>query len=78
MLEKLTPEYVAPVVAYLCTEENANTASVFVVGGGKVQRVALFQNEGANFDTPPSVQDVAAHWSEIDDLSAAKQANFKL
>lgn len=78
VLEKLTPEYVAPVVAYLCTEENANTASVFVVGGGKVQRVALFQNEGANFDTPPSVQDVAAHWSEIDDLSAAKQANFKL
>ncbi len=66
VLEKLTPEYVAPVVAYLCTEENPNTASVFVVGGGKVQRVALFQNEGANFDTPPSVQDVASHWSEID------------
>ena len=78
VLEKLTPEYVAPVVAYLCTEENPNTASVFIVGGGKVQRVALFQNEGANFDKPPSVQDVASHWSEIDDLSAAKQANFKL
>jgi NAD(P)-dependent dehydrogenase (short-subunit alcohol dehydrogenase family) len=78
VLEKLTPEYVAPVVAYLATEENPNNASVFVVGGGKVQRVALFQNDGITFDKPPTVDDVAAHWDEITDLSAAKQANFKL
>jgi NAD(P)-dependent dehydrogenase (short-subunit alcohol dehydrogenase family) len=78
VLEKLTPEYVAPVVSYLCTEENPNSASVFVVGGGKVQRVALFQNDGITFDTPPTVDDVAAQWDQITDLSAAKQANFKL
>jgi NAD(P)-dependent dehydrogenase (short-subunit alcohol dehydrogenase family) len=78
VLEKLTPEYVAPVVAYLCTEENPNSASVFVVGGGKVQRVALFQTDGVNFDKPPTVDDIAAHWDEITDLSAAKQADFKL
>jgi NAD(P)-dependent dehydrogenase (short-subunit alcohol dehydrogenase family) len=78
VLEKLTPEYVAPVVSYLCTEENPNNASVFVVGGGKVQRVALFQNDGITFDKPPTVDDVSAHWGEITDLSAAKQANFKL
>lgn len=46
VLEKLTPEFVAPVVAYLCTEECADNASVYVVGGGKVQRVALFGNDG--------------------------------
>jgi NAD(P)-dependent dehydrogenase (short-subunit alcohol dehydrogenase family) len=78
VLEKLTPEYVAPVVSYLCTEENPNNASVFVVGGGKVQRVALFQNDGITFDKPPTVDDIAARWGEITDLSAAKQANFKL
>jgi NAD(P)-dependent dehydrogenase (short-subunit alcohol dehydrogenase family) len=78
VLEKLTPEYVAPVVSYLCTEENPNSASVFVVGGGKVQRVALFQNDGITFDKPPTVDDVATHWNEITDLSAAKQADFKL
>ncbi len=78
VFEKLTPEFVAPVVAYLCTEECADTASVFVVGGGKVQRVALFQNEGANFEKPPSVQDIAAHWGEITDLSHAERAAFKL
>src|SRR5271154_5137025 len=77
-LEKLTPEFVAPVVAYLCSEENPNTASVFIVGGGKVQRVALFQNDGAKFEKPPSVQDIAAQWDEINDLSKPQKADFKL
>ena len=78
VFKKLTPEYVAPVVSYLCTEEVPDTASVFIVGGGKVQRAALFQNEGFTFGEVPSVDDVAAQWSKIDDLSAAKQANFSL
>jgi NAD(P)-dependent dehydrogenase (short-subunit alcohol dehydrogenase family) len=78
VFEKLTPDFVAPVVGYLCTEECADTASVFIVGGGKVQRAALFQNEGVNFDKPPSVEDIAAHWGEIADLSAAQKADFSL
>ncbi|CAN5247717.1 SDR family oxidoreductase [soil metagenome] len=78
VLKNLTPEFVAPVVAHLCTEELADTDSVFIVGGGKVQRTALFQNEGVTFTTPPSVDDIAEKWSEITDLGAAKQANFNL
>jgi NAD(P)-dependent dehydrogenase (short-subunit alcohol dehydrogenase family) len=78
VLEKLKPEYVAPVVAYLCTEESTDNGAVFVVGGGSAQRVALFQNAGPKFDSPPSVDEIAAHWSEITDLSGAKQATFSL
>jgi NAD(P)-dependent dehydrogenase (short-subunit alcohol dehydrogenase family) len=78
VFEKLTPEYVAPVVAYLCSEEVPDTASVFIVGGGKVQRAALFENDGVTFSGVPSVDDVAAKWNEIDDLSAPKQATFSL
>lgn len=78
VLDKLAPEFVAPVVAHLCTEECADNASVFVVGGGKVQRVALFQNNGVIFDKPPSVADVAAQWAAITDLSGAQKAGFKL
>jgi len=78
VFEKLTPEYVAPVVAYLCSEEVPDTASVFIVGGGKAQRAALFENAGVTFSNVPSVDDVAAKWNEIDDLSSAKQANFTL
>jgi NAD(P)-dependent dehydrogenase (short-subunit alcohol dehydrogenase family) len=77
-LKNFTPEFVAPVIAYLCTEEVPDTGSVFIVGGGKVQRTALFQNEGVTFKTPPSVDEVAAHWAEIEDLSAAKQASFTI
>jgi NAD(P)-dependent dehydrogenase (short-subunit alcohol dehydrogenase family) len=78
VFEKLTPEYVAPVVAYLCTEEVPDSASVFIVGGGKVQRVALFQNSGVTFTEVPSVDDIAGKWNEIDDLSAAERATFSL
>lgn len=78
VLAKLKPEYVAPVVAYLCTEEIAETGSVFIAGGGKVQRTALFENAGATFENPPSVDEIAGQWSTIADLSAAKVANFSL
>jgi NAD(P)-dependent dehydrogenase (short-subunit alcohol dehydrogenase family) len=78
VLQNLTPEFVAPVVSYLCTEEVPDTGSIFIVGGGKVQRAALFQNEGVTFKSPPSVDDVAAHWAEIEDLSAARQADFSI
>ncbi|MGE2835350.1 SDR family oxidoreductase [Mycobacterium sp. SMC-4] len=78
VFEKLTPEYVAPIVGYLCTEELPDTQSVFIVGGGKVQRVALFQNSGVTFTDVPSVDDVAAKWGEITDLSAAERATFSL
>lgn len=78
VLAKLKPEYVAPVVGYLCTEEVADTGSVFIVGGGRVQRTALFENPGANFENPPSVDEVAAQWETITDLSAATQASFSV
>jgi hypothetical protein len=77
VFERLTPEYVAPVVGYLMTEENSDSASVFIVGGGKVQRAVLFQTDGVTFSgAAPSIDDVAAKWSEITEVSAAKLATF--
>jgi NAD(P)-dependent dehydrogenase (short-subunit alcohol dehydrogenase family) len=78
VFKKLTPEYVAPVVAYLCTEEVPDSGSIFIVGGGKVQRTALFQNKGITFDHVPSIDEVASNWSTIDDLSSPEPAAFKL
>jgi hypothetical protein len=54
------------------------TASIFIVGGGKVQRAALFQTDGVTFSGVPSVDDIAGKWGEITDLSAAKPAAFSL
>ncbi|AMT73158.1 SDR family oxidoreductase [Mycobacteroides immunogenum] len=74
VLDQLPPAFVSPVVGYLCTEESADNGSVFVVGGGKVQRVALFENAGATFASPPTVDEVAVRWSEIEDLSTVTKA----
>lgn len=78
VLQRIGPEFVAPVIAYLCAEEVPDSGACFIVGGGKVRRTALFQNKGVTFTTPPSVDEVAAHWAEIDDLSSAKQARFSV
>lgn len=69
LLDKLRPEHVSPVVVNLLTEEQESTGSVFVLGGGAVYRVALFQNQGVVFSDVPTVDEVAARWSEITDLS---------
>ncbi|MFZ2174886.1 MAG: SDR family oxidoreductase [Rhodococcus sp. (in: high G+C Gram-positive bacteria)] len=70
-LEKLPPAHVAPVVGYLLTEESSDTGSVFVVGGGQVQRVAQFQNKGVTFAAPPTVDQLAERWAEISDMTGA-------
>jgi NAD(P)-dependent dehydrogenase (short-subunit alcohol dehydrogenase family) len=72
MLDKLNPDLVAPAVGYLVSEGNQDTGSVFVVGGGLVQRVAQFQNDGVTFTAPPSLTEISARWAEINDISAAK------
>jgi NAD(P)-dependent dehydrogenase (short-subunit alcohol dehydrogenase family) len=69
LLDKLPPAQVAPVVGYLMSEQCTDTASVYVVGGGNIQRVAQFQNKGVSFSEPPTVDELTARWSEISDLS---------
>lgn len=71
VLAKLPPEYVAPVVAYLLTDESTTTGTVLVVGGGQVHRVRQFQTKGVTFPEVPTVEQVAQRWDEIIDLSGA-------
>ncbi|MGB8391776.1 SDR family oxidoreductase [Mycobacterium sp.] len=72
VLDKLDPAHVAPAVGYLLTEENQESGSVFVVGGGLVQRVAQFQNDGVTFSQPPSLDEITRRWPEVTDMSSAK------
>jgi NAD(P)-dependent dehydrogenase (short-subunit alcohol dehydrogenase family) len=72
LLDKLDPDHVAPAVGYLLSEENQDTGSVFVVGGGLVQRVAQFQNDGVTFPRPPTLQEISLRWPDITDMSNAK------
>jgi NAD(P)-dependent dehydrogenase (short-subunit alcohol dehydrogenase family) len=69
LLERLPAAQVAPVVGYLLSEQCTDTASVYIVGGGNIQRVAQFQNKGVSFTEPPTVDELTARWSDISDLS---------
>ena len=79
VFEKLTPEYVAPVVAYLCTEESARHR----LGVHRRRRQGAAHRAVPERAASPSTRgrrcdDVADKWGEITDLSAAKSAGFKL
>lgn len=69
VLDTLPPEYVSPVVHQLLTEECAETNAVFVVGGGLVQKHALYQNRGVRFPAPPTPDDIADRWDEITSMA---------
>jgi NAD(P)-dependent dehydrogenase (short-subunit alcohol dehydrogenase family) len=71
LLAKLAPAHVAPVIGHLLSDECADSGSVFVVGGGQVQRVQLFQSKGVTFGEVPTIAQVAERWSEITDMTGS-------
>ncbi len=68
LLDRLEPEYVSPLVAYLASEACTDTGRIFSVGGGYFARVALLEGEGATFDAVPTPEDVADAWSQISEV----------
>ena len=68
MLDRLEPEYVSPVVAYLASESCTDTGRIFSVGGGYVARVALLEGAGATFDAVPTPEEIADAWSTIEEV----------
>jgi NAD(P)-dependent dehydrogenase (short-subunit alcohol dehydrogenase family) len=70
LFERLRPEYVSPLVAYLASEACAESGLIFAVGGGYVARVAVVEAEGVVFDGVPSPEDVAGRFKEISSLDS--------
>jgi NAD(P)-dependent dehydrogenase (short-subunit alcohol dehydrogenase family) len=52
MADKITPEMVSPLVAYLCSRANEATGNVFSVGGGRFARVKIGVTPGIIADEP--------------------------
>ncbi len=75
MLEKLTPELVSPIVAYLCSEECTESGSVWSAGGGYFGRVALVEGKGVALDPSGeiTVEQVRDNWGKIKDMSGAEE-----
>jgi NAD(P)-dependent dehydrogenase (short-subunit alcohol dehydrogenase family) len=66
------PELVAPMVVWLASEACSVNGEAFSAGGGRFGRVFLAVADGwvAPPDTLPAAEDIAAHLSEIEDLSS--------
>jgi NAD(P)-dependent dehydrogenase (short-subunit alcohol dehydrogenase family) len=67
MGEVLDPNYVTPLVAYLCSESWELTHEIFDIGGGRYARIFIGLGGGwtAPKDTIPSPEDIAANLEQI-------------
>ncbi|KPK53546.1 MAG: hypothetical protein AMJ63_06035 [Myxococcales bacterium SG8_38_1] len=71
VFDALKPEYVSPLVAYLCSEESDTTGGLYEVGGGLYSSLRWERTKGKVFRlgrevTPEALQ---ASWAEINDFS---------
>jgi NAD(P)-dependent dehydrogenase (short-subunit alcohol dehydrogenase family) len=63
---EMAPELVAPMVAYLAHEECPVSGEIYTAGFGRFARLFVGSTEGY-VSADASVEDVVAHWSEIND-----------
>lgn len=77
MLESTKPEYVTPMVMYLCWEGCSETGMIFNAGMGCFNRAAVLTEPGAvvgDGKTPPTPEQIARDWSEIDNITDAVES----
>jgi len=75
LFNKLKPEFVAPLVIFLCSEENTDTKMIFNCGLGWFSRTELVCAPGAiigDGKRPISAEEVRDEWSTITSLDDAK------
>ena len=76
LLEKLSPEYVAPMVMLLCSQRCPETGRIYNAGMGFFNRAAVVTGPGAVVGGPdkvPTVDDVAAAMDKISTLAGGKE-----
>ncbi len=75
MADKLKPEFVSPLVLYLCSESCQDTGLILHAGMGLFGRAAVLANKGhfLGQDAVPSPEQVAANFPAICDLRKAKE-----
>jgi putative sterol carrier protein len=74
MLEKLDPEFVAPMTLYLSSDQCEENGMVFNAGAGYFNRAAVLTGHGkaiGDGTVAPTVEQVHAAWDEINDMTNA-------
>jgi 3-hydroxyacyl-CoA dehydrogenase/3a,7a,12a-trihydroxy-5b-cholest-24-enoyl-CoA hydratase len=65
ILDKLKPEYIVPLVAYLCHDSSEETGSVFELGGRWISKLRWQRSEGEFFGDNFTPEDVKEKFSDI-------------
>ena len=64
----MSPELVAPMVAFLAHEDCPVSGEIYAAGGGRFSRIFIASTEGyVNAESEPTIEDVAEHWATIND-----------
>lgn len=73
LLEAFKPEYVVPLVLYLCHESTQDTGGIFEVGAGWVSKLRWQRTQGAFFpvDRPLTPEHIAEGWNVITNFANA-------
>lgn len=65
--DPMAPDLVAPMVAFLAHEACPVTGEVYAAGAGRFARIFLASTPGYVHEGVPTIEDVAARWTEIGD-----------
>jgi NAD(P)-dependent dehydrogenase (short-subunit alcohol dehydrogenase family) len=64
--DRMSPEAVAPLVAFLAHEDCPVTGEMYAAGAGRFARLFIATTQG--YVSPdPTIEDVATHWAKIND-----------
>ena len=74
VFDSLKPEYVTPLVAYLCSEHNETTGGVYEVGGGFYSSLRWQRTKGKLYRLGREVspEDIESSWHQINDFSESE------
>jgi len=74
LINMLKPEYVSPLVAYLCSDQCTETGSLYEVGAGCIHRLQWLRSVGVMLPLKEGIkiEDVAKNFEKINDMTNAK------
>lgn len=78
ILQKLKPEFIAPLVLYLCSDGCAESGMIFNAGMGCFNRAAVVTGPAAVVGdgmTPPTPEQIHSHWAQIHTIENAAESH---
>ncbi|MBI4775814.1 MAG: SDR family NAD(P)-dependent oxidoreductase [Deltaproteobacteria bacterium] len=76
IFRKAKPEFLAPLVLYLCSDRCKDTGMIFNAGMGYANRAAFVTGRGVALGDGvrvPTIEEIHQHWDQINDLSGAAE-----